>query len=146
MNQPIRDQWIKAIEQFQEFDYTVQSYHVCSLHFLPSDIDTNRKRNKVILGRVPSIFPDADDHDANNLRENIDIENEEVPRIVFDPNIFDSNVTHQSVPHQSDFPENNDSTTVFLEDDDDEATDVVEDITDYRSDHTRLNSSPVSDE
>lgn len=36
----------------------MQNYHVCSLHFLPSDIKTISKRKTVIPGKSPSIFPD----------------------------------------------------------------------------------------
>lgn len=56
-NEPNKKNWIDAITQHQEFDYYVQTFHVCDQHFLPTDIKTSGKRKTVIPGRVPSIFP-----------------------------------------------------------------------------------------
>lgn len=44
------------IEKVQPFDYVVQTYHVCSLHFLPSDIKVSGKRKTITVGKVPTIF------------------------------------------------------------------------------------------
>lgn len=54
--EPNRSRWIEAIEAFQSFDYVVQTFHVCSRHFLPSDIIVKGKRKTVKPGAVPSLF------------------------------------------------------------------------------------------
>lgn len=56
-NEPNKKKWIDAITQHQEFDYYVQTFHICNEHFLPTDIKTSGKRKTVISGIVPSIFP-----------------------------------------------------------------------------------------
>lgn len=37
----------------------VQTYHVCSKHFLSCDIRVNGKRKTIVSGKVPSIFPSS---------------------------------------------------------------------------------------
>lgn len=37
----------------------VQTYHVCSKHFLSCDIRVNGKRKTIVPGKVPSIFPSS---------------------------------------------------------------------------------------
>lgn len=68
--QPNRGLWIEAIEKFQTFDYKVQTFHVCSEHFLPTDIVVRGKKKTVIPGRVPSLFANIN----NNNQENEQIE------------------------------------------------------------------------
>lgn len=63
--------WIQAIETFQPFDYIVQTFHICSRHFLLSDIKTNGKRKTVISGRIPTIFPDPNGSNETNNVENV---------------------------------------------------------------------------
>lgn len=57
-NDPNRSLWIDAIETVQPF-HTVTNYHVCSLHFLPLDINVTGTRKTVIHGKFPSIFPSS---------------------------------------------------------------------------------------
>lgn len=57
LNEPSRSKWIQSIEKYQIFDHVIQTYHVCSLHFSPEDIITTGKRNMVVRGRIPTIFP-----------------------------------------------------------------------------------------
>lgn len=80
LSEPNRGKWISAIEQIQTFDYVVQTFHICSRHFLPCDIKTIGKRKTVISGRVPIIFTDSNDsNDTNNedlhveIRTNIEL-------------------------------------------------------------------------
>lgn len=40
----------------QPFDYVVQTYHLCELHFSPDDIVTREKKKSIAPGRVPTIF------------------------------------------------------------------------------------------
>lgn len=56
LKQPGRSQWIEAIEQVQPFDYVVQTYYVCELHFLQEDIFTRGKKKFIVPGKVPTIF------------------------------------------------------------------------------------------
>lgn len=51
-----RNKWIAAIETFQKFDYVVQCYLVCALHFDASDIERNGKRTKLKSGALPKYF------------------------------------------------------------------------------------------
>lgn len=55
LNEPNRSHWIRAIEKYQVFDY-VPTYYVCSMHFRPEDIIKSGRVNRVVPGRVPSIF------------------------------------------------------------------------------------------
>lgn len=50
-----RKKWITAIEEYQEFDYTIINYFVCEKHFQPECI---MRSIKTFLrpGSVPSIF------------------------------------------------------------------------------------------
>ena len=73
LNQPNRSKWIQAIELYQEFDYAIQTYHICSLHFLPTDIQKNGKRRTVISGKVPSIFTDINNSNIINKNNNEEI-------------------------------------------------------------------------
>lgn len=70
--QPERSKWIAAIENYQEFDYSVQNYYICSLHFEPSDITSHGKRRTVIKGKLPSIFPRSISTD--NIHTGVDTE------------------------------------------------------------------------
>lgn len=91
--QPYRDQWIQAIERFQEFDHQILSYHVCSLHFSSNDIVRHSKKQSVRRGRVPSIFP--------NIKS---LTHQDVVS-----NIAGNNSTHQLLPSQADIsPSSND--------------------------------------
>lgn len=62
INEPNRNKWIQAIEEFQPFDYIVQTYHICSLHFSKDDIIIKGKKKTIIPGKVPSVFT----HELNN--------------------------------------------------------------------------------
>lgn len=66
IGEPNRGRWIHAIESHQPFDYIVQTYHVCSRHFLSTDIRTTGKRKMVISGRVPSIFSNLSHSNGTN--------------------------------------------------------------------------------
>lgn len=76
LEQPIRNKWIKAIEQFQKFDHDDKSFNVCCLHFSSGDINVGKNKKSVIYGRVPTIFPDI--HDTLNPSNQINNESEEV--------------------------------------------------------------------
>lgn len=58
--QDIRSQWIRAIERHQQFEYHIQTFTVCSLHFRSDDLKAHGKRRVVKRGRIPSIFPSED--------------------------------------------------------------------------------------
>lgn len=63
---PNRSKWIEAIEKIQPFDYITQTYYVCRFHFLPKDIQKRGRKNFVISGRVPSIFPNSQSNENVN--------------------------------------------------------------------------------
>lgn len=71
-SQPARSQWINAIESHQQFDYHVQKYYICSLHFAPGNLNIHGKKKIVLKGRVPSIFPHQDA--ANDVDPNLNID------------------------------------------------------------------------
>lgn len=52
----MREQWIDAITNYQDFDYYSIRFILCQLHFQENDFET--KQNKLVLkkGAVPSIF------------------------------------------------------------------------------------------
>lgn len=52
-----RDDWISAIETYQEFQHHSTYFSICELHFPPSSI--TKKNDKYILSKdvVPTIFP-----------------------------------------------------------------------------------------
>lgn len=52
-----RNEWIKAIEQHQIFNYKISKFYVCELHFSPESIYRNGARVTVKKGFVPTIFP-----------------------------------------------------------------------------------------
>lgn len=54
--EPEKSKWIEAIERVQPFDYVVQRYFLCQLHFLPDDIGILGTRKIVLPGKIPSIF------------------------------------------------------------------------------------------
>lgn len=74
LNEPFRSKWISAIEESQPFDYVVQTYHVCSLHFHHDDIMTKGKRKTVKCGKVPSIFPTDANYSSNGNLPNSNIQ------------------------------------------------------------------------
>lgn len=107
--QPYRDQWIQAIERFQEFDHQILSYHVCSLYFSSNDIVRHSKKKSVRRGRVPSIFPNI--HEIETIKSQKKIENETKSLTHQDvvSNIAGNNSTHQLLPSQADIlPSSND--------------------------------------
>lgn len=69
--QPDRSNWITAIEQYQPFDYYVQTFHVCSLHFKTNDLLIRGLRRTIAKGAVPSIF--GNDNAADNLHQNTEL-------------------------------------------------------------------------
>lgn len=104
LSQPNRGNWIRAIAKFQSFDYAVQTFHICSRHFLSSDIKTNGKRKTVISGKVPSIFPD--------LAETDNFENDRVGDTIE----VNTDVQSLSSLHQNETPYGNE-TWYFAEND-----------------------------
>lgn len=54
--QPDRSKWIETIEQVQPFDYNVQTYYLCQLHFSPDDIVERGNKKSIVPGRLPTIF------------------------------------------------------------------------------------------
>lgn len=98
LTQPNRDKWINAIEKFQPFDYVIQTFHVCSRHFLPSDIKTIGKKT-VISGRVPSIFTDSNDFNETN---NEDVHNDVNTNIELNTNIQTLDFQHSdAIPFEN---------------------------------------------
>lgn len=77
LSQPTRNQWIQAIEKHQEFNYHVQSFLVCSLHFKPTDLGIRGKGKSVIKGKIPSIF-------QNYASENLTIDSPDSNSIFHD--------------------------------------------------------------
>lgn len=67
--EPNRSKWIDAIGNIQEFNNTIQTFHVCEVHFSPNDIEFKGKKKIIISGRVPTIFPNSD---TQYLDENTD--------------------------------------------------------------------------
>lgn len=69
--QPDRDLWIAAIEKYQPFDYHVQTYFICSLHFERSHIKVQARRKTVVPGKLPSIFPN--NVATDNIRPDVEV-------------------------------------------------------------------------
>lgn len=66
MQEPLRSLWINSIKKFQPFDNSVSSFHVCSSHFLPTDIQISGRRKTIVYGKVPSIFPKESQQNINH--------------------------------------------------------------------------------
>lgn len=75
LSQPDRNSWISAIEQHQTFDYYIQKFSVCSLHFKPDALMIRGKRTLIVKGAVPSIFDNYIAED--NLLQNVDLSSNE---------------------------------------------------------------------
>lgn len=52
----IRELWINAIEQNQEFDFSVYNFRGCALHFSPNQIIRRGARCDIINNTAPTIF------------------------------------------------------------------------------------------
>ncbi|XP_055308093.1 uncharacterized protein LOC129572181 [Sitodiplosis mosellana] len=85
-----RAKWIQQIRRHQDFDDVLISYPVCALHFNPTEIMKNRKRNTLKKGAVPTIFPSADGilivmNYEEQLAESINMDLHEEPLLDIQP-------------------------------------------------------------
>lgn len=138
LKEPNRSKWINSIEKFQPFDYVVQTYHLCSLHFLQNDIVTKGKRKTIICGRVPTIFPNNPTDDINTNLQSGDV-NSSFSVVHCDPTI--EKTPHSIVEiNRPEFANANDAAELSI---------VTNDVLDVENDMTQceLDSMPsiVSD-
>lgn len=73
-------QWIDAIELHQEFDHSISEYYVCQRHFPDHCVRKAGKRNNLLPGVVPSVFPQNDDieyldEDAECVKKFVNVKN-----------------------------------------------------------------------
>lgn len=94
LKNPNRKLWIDAIENFQPFDYVIQNYYVCSLHFSSTDLKISGKRKTVISGRFPTIFPPQNTTECSGSRHFGEITEEASNLQTINVDGVDNNIIH----------------------------------------------------
>lgn len=135
--EPKRSKWIEAIEKIQPFDYVVQTYHICSLHFLSEDIGFRGKNKCILPGKVPSIFKNNNSDMQKNLQlVDLNASDEHINR---EPSYSNSTNECNVYEGKSNASENGSFNIEFLDDK------VSETNIDRSSEKINSNSSAISD-
>lgn len=99
----MRNKWIEAINEYQEFDYYTGSFFLCSLHFKKDAFEQKNNRYRLKKDVIPSIFP-PHKIPRPTMKPTSPIqfveEVEEVEHMVIEPTIYDlhqSNDPHEAV-------------------------------------------------
>lgn len=68
----VREKWIDAIKMHQGWDENAGQMDICELHFLDEQIIRKKKRNHLIKGGSPSVFPTPHQCFQNTGAESLD--------------------------------------------------------------------------